>query len=296
MNEWQESLQGFVVGSVKTLAFNITGLAKLLSGIDKPYLIIVTSKNLAADKNNKTGGMVIAKLQEQFTMAVDSKWMSFTEGMEASPIGRILGAVTAMGGLSVQTALCSRRMWISTTPIIITLNMLFMAETNAEAEVMQQVRNLQKMALPGSGSFGLLTPPGPSPFTDLESSLGGSKIGSVIGATGKIAVGAVQAFRNSLGVKGGDEDRISIDIGTALRFDNVIIKSVSVTFDARMSAGATWVDSIGRGKPIAAKAEVVFETYEILTKEALDKVYLGTEVPLAGPLNRVVDAIGNIGF
>ena len=63
----------------------------------------------------------------------------------------------------------------------------------------------------------------------------------------------------------GSGDNVTIYIGSYLVFEKVVIKEVNPVFDTRVTR---------EGWPISAEVSVVFETYEILTKEVLlDKVF-----------------------
>jgi len=277
-----QQVENTAMGYAKELVLTKLPLASLLNSIQKPYRIIVRSGELM--KNNLYEGIVVAKLQDNFSLSIDSKWHNFLEGITSSTVGQLMNqAMQAFSQYSLQMAVTSRRIWISTSPVSITLPMIFATETDPITDVVDQCRRLQLMALPSEpNAGGFLVPPGPSPYKNLEVYV--PKVGAgdfQIKGTGK-----TYSIDNAL--TGGDQ--IDISIGEFLYFDNVIIKSVNITYDSRMSA------SPQRGRPIAAKADVNFETYQMMTKESMQKAYDNAvkfrQPDNAGPLDKIVDLIG----
>ncbi len=202
-------------------------------GTDVPeeYIVTILSNQSAPGGTGKI--VVRAILQEEVTMYTGSKWESFIDTIRNSQFGDIaeLGA-QALFNISLQNAVTSRRIWRGTEPIALTLNLRFEEEYNSNIEVMQACEALQCMCLPGEDehALGLLIPPGPSPFM------------------------------TGIGRLDKSKEFISVYIGGALSFINVIIKSVSVSYQVRMG-----VDGFFK----AAKVSIVFETYEVVTKNRL---------------------------
>jgi len=87
----------------------------------------------------------------------------------------------------------------------------------------------------GLGNTIALIPPGPNPYMYKQTGTG-------------------------LGSRG---ENVVIDIGGFIRFRSVIVRSVKVTYENRMSAAG----------PIGADVELSIETWRMLTREELDKSY-----------------------
>jgi hypothetical protein len=219
--------------------------------------------------NSKGASGLIAVLQDNFVLAVESRWEPFMQGLNESLIGQLGNIITtAATGKSLQVAVTSNRIWTSTTPMTISLPLVFLTETDPYKDVVQKCYALQELAVPSEPvAGGLLTPPGPSPFKRTAES------------------------KTMLGAQEGT--RIDIAIGTFLKFKSVIVKSVSITYDTRMSEQP-------RGLPIAAKADITFETYQIMTKEnladAYDQPYSQDtlEGVLKNKINQVKNTVGGI--
>ena len=147
-----------------------------------------------------------------------------------------IAAIAGLFNRSLQLAVTSRRVWLGTSPVRIELPLVFLAEDNVDNDVIKYVQALQYMALPKNPTTGagFLVPPGPSPFVGIN------------------------------GLEGGDQ--IDVSIGKVLGFQNVIVKEVTVTYSTRMSAEP-------EGRPMMANVLMVFETYEIITAEGLQKAY-----------------------
>jgi hypothetical protein len=111
------------------------------------------------------------------------------------------------------------------------------------------------------GLLPTLTPPGPSPF---------SWAGILSSRKPITEVNITSIIEES---KGGD--RIMLQLGKFLRFDDVIVKEVSTAYHIKMDM---------YGDPISADTTVIFETYEIPTVQSLETAY--TKSTLFGPVNR----------
>jgi len=226
------------------------------------YLVRVTSI-----RNQAT---VVCPLQEDLMLSVDSSWVPLVPVSLLSNVNTLVQAGT-FGRKSVVTRATSRRIWTGTSPMSISLRMRFEAVQDTFKEVLEPCRILMSMALPSgpketqgtssskfdsvqdlAGALDIvpfLSPPGPTPFS-LEGilNLKGSrleKIGSYLEEA-----------------KGGD--LIMIEVGRYVSFFNVIIRSVSCITPVKF-------DNLGN--PISASLNMVFETYEMMTVEALAEVF-----------------------
>jgi hypothetical protein len=201
--------------------------------------------------------VIIAVLQESFDFTMESDWVPMVPISGGSMAGKLNELMQFATHKTLVTRFTSRRIWQGTTPVSITLTLIFESLNDSLNDVLRPVKELLALASPGLGSkpwsftfmgkthtVPLLEPPGPTPFSVPE--LGTMKAG--------------QFLSNAL--KGLSEgDHISLAIGTHFEFSNVIVKRVMPKFDSRMDV---------HGYPIKAEVTVVFETYEIMTKEAWD--------------------------
>jgi hypothetical protein len=108
----------------------------------------------------------------------------------------------------------------------------------------------------------LLSPPGPTPFT-LEGILNTGS--STSGANKKVTEMEIRE-----GLKGGDI--IIVEWGRLLTFYNVVVKEVTPSIPPVFDKN---------GDPIKATVNIVFETYEMMTVEALEKTYIKHTPPPA---------------
>ena len=233
--------------------------------IPEEYLVRITSY-----KNNCT---VIAPIQEDITLKVESRWEPFIPTSILASANLIVQATTA-GARSVITRATTRRMWMGTSPMSLSLRLKFEAIADPFTEVVEQCRLLQAMACPSEpasaqGDFGGVYdslkrgqfkeaasklpgvhPPGPTPFS----------LAGVL--TGQKSYDTMSKADVEESAKGGDF--IMIELGRFLTFWNVIISTNNVTFKSKFDPN---------GDPISSEVEVLFETYEMPTVESLKKSY-----------------------
>lgn len=239
-----------VLNTVKSLAPMVCGVPQsLLNDPTKTQYIITVTATVPGMSQPL---IVNAWLQEKIDLTVESSWVPVVD-MAALEQAKIFGvpvgdtARLLSGGNSLLSTLMSRRKWLGTSPITMSLKMRFEAFNDVQNEVINPCKNLHSLACPSTGgniggeSF-FLRPPGPNPF-------------SLNSATTNAAIGGYQPF--------GPGEKITVNIGRFLTFDSVIIKSVKVTYESRMTSQG----------PVGAEADVVIETYEMPTKESLAKFY-----------------------
>jgi len=231
-----EQVKGFVIGTVKQAVLNLIG--SNYPDIDDAYKVSIITVGADGKEMNKSTYL----LQNEIQLNVASQWSSFI------PFGELLktGIASNVGlfttGHTFQTAITSRRVWIGTDPVAIRLDLVLLSDEDTNADVVDKVRFIQGLALPsepaGAGSW--LVPPGPSPF--------------------KLNPNDSTNFMGKF-----EGENINIAVGNFLLFRNVIVQSVEAKFENRMSSSTR--------KPTAAKISVIFETYQILTKEELARIY-----------------------
>jgi len=242
--------------------------------IPPEYLVKITSY-----RNNCT---IIAPVQEDIKLAVESYWEP------TIPTSILRAANTAIqldqgGKRSAITSATTRRLWQGTSPMTITVPLKFECTKDPYIEVLEPCRLLQTIALPSDpvsdrkpvspadlgkafatfsfgevaeelkkivSQFPLLRPPGPSPFV-AEGLLNGQ-------------TNYTQTSQSMVRKQSRHGDFIMVEFGTFLTFWNVIVKSGGVSFKTKFGSD---------GYPVSADAEIVFETYEMPTKESLEYSY-----------------------
>lgn len=249
-------------GTAKKFGFYKIGYA-YADGREIPdeYLVKITSI-----RNRCT---VIAPLQEAISLRVESRWEPFIPADLLSRANIFVQAATGMFGerRSLVTRATSRRIWQGSTPVTMSLRLKFEAIKDTYREVVLPGRMLQSMALPSDPSAGYtkgqgivgnlkalaslaLKPPGPNPFS-LDDVL-----------TGKKSFPTMNESEVIDSSKSGDF--IMIEIGRFLTFFNVIIRESEVSYKTKFAEG---------GDPVEAEANVIFETYEMMTMESLKDSY-----------------------
>jgi hypothetical protein len=202
---------------------------------DIPEAHLVTILDTIDDKVQTP---IYAALQDKVTFLTESKWESFNELDAGRGVDtQIINAVAQVFRQSLSTRFASRRMWKSTSPVSITLQLKFESVENSWRDVVEPCLRLNKLALPTDGTLGIgsvkiLNPPGPSPFT-----VGNNK------------------FRG---------EWIDIQVGKYLLFKTVVVETVSVTFNKKLDTD---------GLPISADVAITFQTYEVITKQTLEEFY-----------------------
>ncbi len=238
------------------------------------YQVRVTSFRNAAT--------VIAPMQEDLMMSVDSQWVPL---VPLSLLSNANIAIQAFSGgkKSFATKAATRRIWTGSSPMQLSVRMRFEAISDAFQEVQEPCRLLMAMAMPSLKArngeradseeekwhdfLPFVSPPGPTPFA-FEGLLNLRRSGAV----GRLV-------ENLDDGKGGDF--IMIEFGKYITFENVIIKNVSCITPIKFTAG---------GYPISATMNIVFETYEMMTVEGLQQAFDNGKLPLSE--NEVQSASG----
>lgn len=266
----------------QTWPFNVYGNRTGDNGpVPDDYLITVTSiKNRCS---------IVGIMQDDIKMRVESQWDLVLPAGIASLANQITQAITSqtpLGTRALIPQIATRRMWVGTSPIQMELAFRFEAVSDARSEVVMACQKLQALACPsvaqdvfdtskmtGWGaklvstvnkainSIGL-TPPGPSPFPDWKGTsdeINNLKHGGLLDPT------LLSSFKNG--------DFIIVEIGRLVTFWNVIVRSVDVTYQPRMTS---------EGDSVSATAYVNFETYEMPTIEDLNSAY--NDAKLSAPI------------
>lgn len=198
------------------------------------FTVIIKSSNTAGNK----GYTVTARLPQEIQLQLSSVWDSpFVQSTGNALVESLSNAV----GVSSKLQYASAQIWSGSSPIEITLNLEFYAESDPAREVLQPIIQLSRMALPrlaGTKKGGLFSPPGPRIFT--------------------------------LDIDGQDTsgDKITIKIGKFMNFTNVIITDVSPVFSTK---------DMGRaGIPLKASCSITFRSMYTFTGAELEAALTGS--------------------
>ena len=209
------------------------------TGFNKNYMVYLHGR----DEANEVVS-VYASIPEQFNMHLASDWASL---LSSAHISQLVGAAlpgraanVAIGAASLAKDLfaytdvmpsLTHLVWQSTSPINITIPFQFNAIEDEEIDVINPMVTLGKLVLPSFTKANILRVPGP---TLLKSD------------------------------KHGSPYKISLRLGTGIKLPDVIITSVSLTFDSMFTKS---------GKAISAQADVSISTSRIYTKTDLEKMF-----------------------
>ena len=185
-------------------------------------------------------------LPEEFSFGVESEWEPLfpsAVGGGGGFLGNLNLLATATGN-TLKTASQTSQAWAGSSPVEFSLPIDFVAVSDANKEVVTPIKNLMSLALPGThqdrGGL-LLDPPGPIFAETIP----------------------IDEFRSISSFRG---DKITLKIGKFIMFTNVIISSVSANWMGKLSP---------EGEPMQAQAEVTIRTYTMLTKEELERAFVG---------------------
>jgi hypothetical protein len=222
-------IEGFFINSNASLPTKNKVVGYLGKDVPEEYIVTILSARSAPGGDGPI--TVRAILQDEVQMRTSSKWESFIDVVRSSTLGNVLElGAQALTNRSLQNAVTSRRIWRGTDPLSLTLNLRFEEEYNSKTEVMEACEALQCMCAPGEDKQTL----------------------------GLLIPPGPSPFKND--VLDSSKELIAVYVGRVLAFTNVIIKDIQVGYQVRMGTDGLFK---------AAKVSVVFETYEIVTKNRL---------------------------
>jgi hypothetical protein len=110
-------------------------------------------------------------LVEDYTISLTSEFRKLADDFqnEVTEAIDVLGATIksfsrGKVGFSSQFKQLSTQVWSSTEPANVSIGVTFDRKSNAEKDIMEIVKDLCSLPLPGEGAGGNLIPPGPSPI------------------------------------------------------------------------------------------------------------------------------------
>jgi len=233
----------------------------------------VAPEYLAHITSIKNRCTIAGVLQENIMMRVESRWAPFIPTEMLTTVNLLAQGITG-GAKSLITRATTRRLWTGSSPMVLSLKLRFEAIDNPFIDVVEPIRLLQSIAIPSEGTGGgaelgdisalsktirlleklpVLSPPGPTPFTTE----------GMISA--KRPINELSQSEIVEGAKGGD--RIILQLGKFVQFDNVILKEATTLHHIKMDP---------EGNPISGEISLIFETYEMPTVQSLEKAYQKT--------------------
>jgi len=233
-----------IINAVQSVLPVVCGVPEsVLSGVSDRYIMELTADlggNILGFGTGKHEFTVHAYLQDKITLTARSEWAGITQSIPgADQAIKELDTVTqALFNRTAITTLSTQRKWGGSSPISLTLKLKFEAVNDVYQEVLLPCMGLQSLTLPRGGvanKIGLI-PPGPNPYT------------------------LTQSGNTEFETRG---EVITINIGNFISFRSVIVRSVRVTYENRMS-------EVG---PIGATVDLEIETWRMLTREELQGAY-----------------------
>ena len=219
---------------------------------DSVHTVNITSKS---DKGRTIN--VKAYLPEEISMQAGSDWSApWSEIGGNGTIATMLSSV----GISMKTKPLSAQSWQGSSPVEVTLPLIFKATSDPKSEVMEPIVNLVKMVVPETvGNGQQFIPPGPT----------------LLGYLKQHPSEAVRSLVKQL----PDTDRqnkgefITIRLGRFMRFSNIIITNVAPRIDTQtLYKGFSKPEQ--KGYPLRAALEVTFRLYTASDKSEVDSIFV----------------------
>lgn len=202
-----------------------------------------------------------------------------------------LGALAQFVGMNLTTQAMTAQIWQGGSFINFQLPFIFQAETDAETDVMQPIKDLLRLQMPRDPTGGgILEAPGPHVDIKKLAQNSGSQLDNAIdtltntGVKGMLSLAKEAVSKNGLlgaaslakdqannaakqvsqAIVNSIVDNISLYIGQFLYFPSVVVTDVSPTFDVILN---------GAGKPTRASVNVSFRTFYIPTQNDIELMF-----------------------
>lgn len=202
-----------------------------------------------------------------------------------------LGALAQFIGMNLTTQALTAQIWQGGAFINFQLPFVFHAETSAEKDVMEPIKNLLRLTMPKDptkGGGGILEAPGPHVDIKKLAENGGAGAATAVqdfreNGLKTMMDTAKQVMNDPLGTAAKVKDaannvsqrmsqalvnsvvnNISLYIGQFLYFPSVVITDVSPTFDTTLD---------GTGKPTRATVDVSFRTFYVPTQNDIETMF-----------------------
>lgn len=243
-------------------------------------LVICSDQNIVVD----------AWLPETLNLDVNTTYEApYAQGLGSASPG--LGAFAQFIGMNLTTQALTAQIWQGGSFINFQIPFIFQAETSAEKDVMEPIKQLLRLTMPKDpteGGGGILEAPGPHVDIKKLAENGGAGAAQAVqdfresGLT-KMIDTAKQALVDPLGtaVKVKDTannisqrmstalvnsvvNNISLYLGQFLYFPSVVITDVTPNFDVTLD---------GTGKPTRATVDVSFRTFYVPTQNDIEIMF-----------------------
>lgn len=218
-----------------------------IENLPEEYVVKITASSLI------TPPVIKAAMPEQFDLSAESDYAQAFPGGAASFVdekSRALGNLMRLNGYNMMTKEMSLQVWQGSSPMTFSLPLEFVAENDPYTEVTLPIANLYKLTVPRTvgDSGGFLRAPGPT----IDVNFSGLK-----DAAGDILAGDIS---KAISVR----DNIKLELGKHLVFKQVVIPSVSQSYNVQYAKG---------GQPIRATVTINFITLFTPTSTDIDEIF-----------------------
>lgn len=254
---------------------------------DGAYSIKIVMNSLdngkeGADKKViRNSSYVIARLSSSFKLGVRSEWDSLSSGLSGGLAKAADLTLGAAYGYSLKTQILTAQYWTGNAPIEFTIPLQFKALNDAKKEVVLPLKTLMKAALPTTGEFNFLIPPGPNilaaSFTELKRTATGlvdvasSTIKDFFGKKGVVEPTnqseLKKQLQNTTSAQNLRSNGIDLWVGKFFHATNLIIVNVDCDIKTLMSN-----DEVSL--PMSIDCDVTFRTVFAPTAEDINNWFL----------------------
>lgn len=219
---------------------------------------------------------IVGYLQgDSLDMSIKANWDNMFPPLSGIlSIGNI--ASQAITGQAVLPMFSTRRVWAGASPLRLSLPLKFQTTKDSKRNVLDLCQALQHLISPEITSMFTVRPPGPNPYRLAPETAEWLK--KKLGVTdkqvkekkGTAKYLSTTAKMLNVAANADPGELITINIGRFLTFTRVIVTDVDIKYATKFDKD---------GIPISADASITFETFEILTKSGITKMYKYTEIP-----------------
>lgn len=203
-----------------------------------------------------TGGKEIATgwTPASIRFGVQSRWSTPLESIVSDPL---VFAAASVFDTSPYFDWMALAVWMGSEPIQMTIPLEFVAETDAQAEVIEPIKNLLKLALPTKDK-GFLIPPGPRP-------LGEIKVPASIPGSESISKALKSMFNSTSG------EIIRINIGNVISFGRIVVLATDVELSNIVDPD---------GVPMFGTVNLTFRTFDAMDKAEINDILTNRKSPV----------------
>lgn len=203
---------------------------------------------------------IVGNTPETFSIALENEWESLVSSLFGQSSG-IAGGALKFAGFAYLPQIFTTQIWKGTSPLEFSIPFQFNAHTDALKEVVQPIRDLIRISSPyrtdntenttnainSIGSFLFSGTPGSVDSSSLVNNINAKLFNP--GTAGGVLHAPGPTFQETFEGKG--QSAIELIVGQAMYFPSVVIRSLTIEWDARYTP---------EGYPIAALATVGVRT------------------------------------